>query len=183
MAGTLRVLPEYVEGLLATSFALASRGEFNPLVAHITVAPARVYFDIAPDPSLPAELVVEPTVIPSKATTIRNITWNHWGERVASGKATVDQNICRPACGADHSVTGSARLTVFDLHKDSGRLLYGCLHVDFTPTGPLDRESAKWVTPNYLHRDQINWMTASLGGRDDGSWSWRSCPKQPPPSG
>jgi hypothetical protein len=186
LAGTLRVLPEYVDALLSGAFAVTSGGEFNPYVATIRLAPPRVYIDIHSPEWIEPELVAEPEAMVERDLQLGDIRWQDWGKPIATAKATAVFNICKPDCGSSHFVTGPARLRAFDLHREAGHLIYGCMEIMIGPSRPLNTESAKFATPADLEPmgpTHIGWVSGLLRKSEAGPRDTRDCPDSPPGSG
>ena len=73
------------------------------------------------------QVVFKPKRIEFSDLTLTKIRWRHWNGRRSLGRGRARINTCDPSCGAGNIVRGTAKLRVFQRHREDGRLVYGCL--------------------------------------------------------
>ena len=85
------------------------------------------------------KVVYKPKRIGFSDLTLTKIHWRHWNSRRARGRARARINTCNPSCGAGNIVRGTAKLRVFQRHREGGRLVYGCLKGTTRANGETQR--------------------------------------------
>lgn len=85
-------------------------------------APEKVYYE---KPF--GQIAYKPKRIEFSDLTLTKIRWRGWNGRRSLGRGRARINTCEPSCAAGNIVRGSAKLRVFQRHREDGRLVYGCL--------------------------------------------------------
>jgi hypothetical protein len=85
------------------------------------------------------QMAYTPTRIEFSDLTLTKIRWKHWNGRRSLGRGKARINTCDPSCGAGNIVRGTARLRVFQRHREDGRLVYGCLKGTTRANGETQR--------------------------------------------
>jgi len=67
------------------------------------------------------QIAYKPKKIDFSDLTLTKIKWRHWNSRVARGRGRAR------AYSAAGSEVGTARLKMFQRHKENGRRMYGCM--------------------------------------------------------
>ena len=73
------------------------------------------------------DVVYKPKRIEFSDLTLTKIRWRHWNGRRSLGRGRARINTCDPSCAAGNIVRGTAKLRMFQRHREDGRLVYGCL--------------------------------------------------------
>ena len=85
-------------------------------------APEKVYYETPY-----GQIAYKPKRIEFSDLTLTKIRWKDWNGRRSLGRGKARINTCDPSCGAGNIVRGTAKLRVFQRHREDGRLVYGCL--------------------------------------------------------
>lgn len=72
-------------------------------------------------------VVYKPKRIGFSDLMLTKIHWRLWNSRRALGRARARINTCDPSCAAGNIVRGTAKLRMFQRHREDGRRVYGCL--------------------------------------------------------
>jgi hypothetical protein len=105
-AGIVAVAAVLVGVLLSTSAGAAEKVSYETPYGQVVHKPKRIEFS---------------------DLTLTKIRWRGWNGRRSLGRGRARINTCDPSCAAGDIVRGTAKLRVFQRHREDGRLVYGCL--------------------------------------------------------
>jgi hypothetical protein len=85
------------------------------------------------------QMVYKPKRIEFSDLTLTKIRWRDWNSRRSLGRGRARINTCVPNCAAGNIVRGTAKLRVFQRHREGDRLVYGCMKGTTRANGNTER--------------------------------------------